>query len=189
MRSRPDLSGAIQLTSALGFAITKQMMAAKEFGEVGQLIETAQREGRIDKLVGRIILTFPEFDETPGEVYEDPLCRPWFEALEATYQFAAILLEPKRTLPMFMLSQVTWSKQRGKVVPSEEESLQFLLDRGMTAFAFARWLDVDPREFTTQFLTSVGLGSIINPDLLDDFERVADSELVPDTDGAPARDA
>ena len=38
------------------------------------------------------------------------------------------------------------------------------------------WLEVDPRELTTQFLTTVGLGAVVNPDLLDDFERVAERE-------------
>lgn len=176
MSTRPDLDAAIDTSASLVFGVTKQMLRAKDAGELASLFDTATKSRKLAKLVGRVVLMFPEFEADPREVFEDAACGTWFEALEEKYAFAALMLEPTKTLPIFMLSQVPWTKKKGRIIPSDDEAMQFLLDRGMTAFAFGTWLGVDAKAFAAKFLGSVGLGSIVNDDLLDDFASMHDGE-------------
>ena len=49
----------------------------------------------------------------------------------------------------------------------------------MTAFEFAKWQKIpDAKRFAAEHLRGIGLGDEINPDLLDDYERMHERELI-----------
>ena len=41
----------------------------------------------------------------------------------------------------------------------------------MMAFRVGTWIGTDAKAFAREHLKSLGLGEVVNPDLLDDFER------------------
>lgn len=172
MVRRPDLEAAVDAEATLVFGVSKEMMRKRDLGDVAQLVETAVEAKKVAKVVGRVVLMFPEYDHDPREVFEDTACREWFATLEERFPFVPVLLEPTKTLPILMLCQIPWRKQGAKILPSEEEATQFLLNCGMLAFTFAKWVRVDARSFAQQFLATVGLGDSVDSGLLDQYEKL-----------------
>lgn len=170
MVRRPDLEAAIDADSMLVLGISKEMMRVHDLGDVGQLIETAVAAKKLTRIVGRVMLMFPEYDRDPREVFEDEICRGWFGALMQRYPYLPVLLEPTKTFPILMLCNVPWRKKGKQIVPGEEAT-QFVLNCGMTAFAFAKWSRLDSRPFAERFLASVGFDDV-GAGLLDQYEAM-----------------
>lgn len=171
MKRRPDLEAAIDTDSALVFGISKEMMSARDLGDVGQLIETAVAAKKLPRLVGRVMLMFPEYDRDPREVFEDAICGAWMGALSERFPYLPVLLEPTKTFPILMFCNVPWTKKGKKILPAEEEATQFILNCGMTAYAFAKWSKLDARPFAQTFLSSMGFGDV-DAGLLDQYEAM-----------------
>ena len=160
----------------LVLGVSKEMMRAKDLGDLEALIHRAVETGKIGRMVGRVSLIFPEYDHDPREVFEDAICRDWLVALEQAFPYVCVILEPAKTLHLLMLSQIPWKKHGTKILPANDEAMQFLLDRGMTAYRFARWQDLDAKPFARIFLTGAGLGDAATAELLDQYESVFEQQ-------------
>ncbi len=145
------------------------------FGDLGVLIQVARKEKLMPRLVGRVVILFPAYDDDPREVAEIPECRDWLLALEKQVPYLAVLLHPGSTLKLLMLCHVPWTRnaEENTIEPDLEQAVGFFLDAGLTAYVFACRQSLEPRAFATDFLQRIGLESV-DDELLDEYKRVYD---------------
>jgi hypothetical protein len=164
----------IEDTKPIVVGVGSSLLEQGGFGDLGVLIQVARSENLVSRLVGRVVILFPDFDDDPREVAEIPECRDWLLALEGKVPYLAVLLHPTSTFKLLLLCHVPWTKDPDEdyVVPDEEQAVAFLLDAGMTAYTFACRQDLEPRAFTREFLQRVGMENVVDDTLLDEYERV-----------------
>lgn len=164
----------LETEGPLVFAVTKKQMAARSLGDLGALLDFANEKEAIPKLVGRVVLLFPEYDNDPREVLEVPECKEWLRGAQEEVPFLALLVHPQMTFKMVMLGEIGFSKSadQSQVLFDESAAIGFMLDCGMAAYEFAMWQGLDAKSFAGNFLASVGLGHAVHDGLLENYAEV-----------------
>lgn len=179
--AREELLNLIGSSGPLIWVVPRKEVEQKSKGQSHKklvaLLEYARELERLNELEGRVILNFQGYESDPREVFEVEECRKWLLRLEKDVTYLFLSLEPQVALPILMFCYVPFQKVGGKVVPDMDKAMGFLLDCGFTAYQLARIDEVDdPKQVAANFLSRAGLGHVVNPDLLADFERTYDEE-------------
>lgn len=169
-----ELDFMLNATSPLIFGVSKQMMAQGDLGAAAELLEYAAKKRALPKLAGRLALLFPEYDSDKREVFEVPEIKRWLHQLEDKYPYLSVLLEPSASFKILMFTHIAWKRAgmiKKQIVGDPEQTMGFMLQSGMDAFQFAKWQRVDAKAFASSHLERLGLGEVVNDDLLNDYER------------------
>ena len=135
------------------------------------IAEVSQRP-ELPRAAGSFLLTFGGLDRDARSVPEIPECQAWLIGLEKEAPILFFLLEPQQSLPLLTYCNVPFRKKNGQLVLHPEKAMTFYLNCAATCYEIGKTYGApDPRLTAADFLNRIGMGGVVNEDLLNDFAR------------------
>jgi hypothetical protein len=158
--------------SVVAYTVSQAEVRNGDWSVPARIVAALSQRPELIRAAGSLVLKFKGFEQDDRSIPEIPECKAWLLGFEKDGPALFFLLEPKKSLPLLAYCYVPFEKKDGQLVLDTKEAINFYLNCAATAYEIGKTYEADnPRLVASEFLERIGMGGIVNDDLLDDFAR------------------